>query len=146
MNNYENSQSLTWTIRTDCPNVHVTSSYFDTEKNYDTLTFDGILGYSGPPDAIGYRGSFSGNITIDEELEVIDEWFTVTFQSDSSLGKEGFMLHWSASSECSRPETSIVPGYCAGHHRDDTTVVNQEIVQMSCEDERSSTGNYNHVN
>lgn len=68
---------MEWKIDSDCKEVHVKSSQFDTEEGYDIVTIDGT--------------QFSGKVHINQ---YIIGSFYVTFKSDFSVTASGFAIHW----------------------------------------------------
>ena len=65
-------------MASDCEQVSIVSTHFETENGYDYLTIDGV--------------SYSGDAVINQ---VVGAEFTVHFESDYSVTDTGFTLEWS---------------------------------------------------
>lgn len=78
LENYGSNENRTWEISSNCNDVHVRSTKFETEEGYDLLTIDGV--------------AYSGSTPVDVVVEGGN--FLITFQSDRSVQKDGFVLQW----------------------------------------------------
>ena len=78
LHDYENDHDQEWVVESDCREVRIVSTFFDTEGGFDHVT-------------IG-EDSFSGSDSIDQ---IVDRDFTVYFTSDGRVTKTGFQLTWS---------------------------------------------------
>ena len=76
--NYGNNEKESWTVNANCAPVKVTSSKFETESGYDFLSIDGT--------------AYSGSDPIDKVVQ--KDTFNITFTSDGSTTKGGFLLDW----------------------------------------------------
>ena len=70
---------MTWQISTDCPEIHIISTRFDTEAKYDKL-FIGDTEYSG------------SNVAIDQTVKAGN--VHIQFSSDKGITARGFELKW----------------------------------------------------
>ena len=75
--NYDNYETLTWPINSDCEKVRIKSVKFNTEKCCDKVTI-GDKKYSGNS-IINYIGSSN---------------FTIYFKSDGGITDTGFVINW----------------------------------------------------
>ena len=79
------------------------STIFETEKDYDFVTIDNT--------------KYSGSTEIDT---ILSTNFTVVFQSDGSVTKNGFVLNWNCvSQQPNHPTESPNTEYYSGDHSGD---------------------------
>merc|ERR1711957_746712 len=82
---YMNNADHEWEVESDCDQVRIYDTYFDTEPVWDYLT-------------IGDK-RYSGNDDVDE---IVESSFTINFHSDAFETRTGFVLEW----ECYIPPTT----------------------------------------
>jgi len=76
--NYADNENLEWPISSNCENIRIRSSSFDTEANYDYVTISGQ--------------QYSGTAGIDVTVPAGDS--VIKFHSDGSSTRTGFVLTW----------------------------------------------------
>ena len=87
--NYKNDADKNWLIKSNCDQVQITSTMFDTEECCDMLIID--------------KTSYSGNTTINQLVE--KRTFNVQFISDSTTTGNGFLLKWGCSLQTAAAKT-----------------------------------------
>ena len=75
---YDNYQDLSWSVNSDCDEVHIYSMRFDTEGGYDYVTI-GDSTFSGSNQVVNL---------------IMPAAFEVAFHSDYSVTRTGFSLAW----------------------------------------------------
>ena len=90
--NYGNDETIQWNLNTDCDQVHIVSTQFAIEPDFDIVTIDNVP-YSGK---VG--NSTMGSITGTGFLTVVDQVVpgqsVVLFSSDGTITDSGFVLEW----------------------------------------------------
>ena len=79
--NYGNNEHINWPIETDCENVKIESTKFDVETYYDFVLIDDGT----------YEDWYTGGDPIEQD---VPSAFSVTFMSDDTITKSGFVLNW----------------------------------------------------
>ena len=74
---YDNNEALEWRVNSNCSQIRVTSTLFDTEACCDFLSIEGV--------------SYSGSDVVDQ---IVGNIFLVEFKSDGSQTATGFSLEW----------------------------------------------------
>ena len=88
--NYSDNEDLEWPITTNCNEVRLWSTAFDTETNYDYVTIESQR----------YSGTTGITVTVPAGN------FVVQFHSDGSSSKTGFVLLWECEVVESQSESS----------------------------------------
>lgn len=77
LHEYENDHDQEWHVESECAQVHILSTHFDTEGGFDHVTIEGV--------------EYSGIAEVDQ---LVGPKFTVVFASDGSVTKSGFSISW----------------------------------------------------
>jgi len=115
LKDYENNNDRLWVVESDCHQVRIVSTYFDTQHNYDYVIIDDHEGSGEFDSDSGYSGDdqlTAGNTEIDQ---VVGQKFNVSFLSDGSISGSGFVLEWSCDIQRGKTGTIELKPYKNDH-------------------------------